>query len=159
MRTILAIDPGNIQSGWVRVDLESKEITGSGVIRNEFLLESFEHSPPGEDVAIEWIQAMGMPCGQEVFQTCLWVGMFVREAQQNSSLVRLIHRNLIRQHHCQSARAKDSNIIQSLKDKYGSKGTKGNPGYFYGVSSHAWQAFAVAAYCIEGARSNKEIHL
>ena len=158
MKTILGIDPGNIQSGWVRVSLKTGEILGSGVTRNEFILESFKEGGD-EDVAIEWIQAMGMAVGQEVFQTCLWAGIFTREAQRNSSLVRLIPRGLIKLHHCQSARAKDANIIQALKDKYGDKGTKGDPGFFYGVSSHAWQAFAVAAYCIEGARSDKEIHL
>lgn len=154
MKTILAIDPGNTQSGFAVV--ENGIISKSGVLRNELLLNEIQ-SFDGDCVAIEWIQAMGMSVGQEVFQTCLWAGIFTREAQLNGLLVRLIPRGLIKIHHCHSARAKDANIIQSLKDKYGSKGTKGDPGYFYGVSSHAWQAFAVASYCMERARSDKEI--
>lgn len=156
MRTLLAIDPGNKESGFVLV--RDGVIGKSGVARNQVLLDEIENLA-GDDVAIEWIQAMGMAVGQEVFQTCLWAGIFTREAQRNGSLVRLIPRGLIKLHHCQSARAKDANIIQSLKDKYGDKGTKAEPGFFYGVSSHAWQAFAVAAYCMEGAKSEKEIHL
>jgi hypothetical protein len=60
-------------------------------------------------------------------------------------------------HHCGNMRAKDKNIIQALKDKYGEKGTKADPGFFYGISSHVWQAFAVAAYVAEGGKSDKEI--
>jgi len=97
---------------------------------------------------------MGMTVGKEVFETCMWVGRF---AQAANAPVRLIPRGRIKMHHCGNMRAKDGNISQSLRDKYGEKGTKSAPGYFFGVSSHAWQAFAVAAYAMEGASDKSEI--
>lgn len=46
----------------------------------------------------------------------------------------------------------DSGIIAELADRFApgvsnkGKGTVKEPGFFYGMSGHAWQAFAVAAY-------------
>ncbi len=154
--TIIGIDPGNKQSGWVIIGPDGK-IESSGVIENNLLLKSLEDQAECEFprvVAIEWIQAMGMAVGKEVFETCLWAGRF---AQAANCFVRMIPRGRIKMHHCGSARAKDGNICQSLRDKYGEKGTAKAPGYFFGVSSHAWQAFAVAAYAMEGAKDESEI--
>lgn len=152
---ILAIDPGTTQSGCVLV--QDGKIIFSDVMANAELLYQIE-SKHGWDaidlVAIEWIQSMGMKVGKEVFETCMWVGRF---AQAANCPVRLIPRGKIKLHHCGQSRAKDGNVVQSLKDKYGNKGTKANPGYFYGMKSHAWQAFAVAAYVIEGAKDENEI--
>jgi hypothetical protein len=156
MSTItVGIDPGNKQSGWVCVQFG--RIVGSGVCDNgELLKHTFFNSPKPNVIAIEWIQAMGMSVGKEVFETCMWVGRFAQAARCH---VRLIPRGRIKLHHCGSARAKDGNIAQALRDKYGEKGTKKEPGYFYGVSSHAWQAFAVAAYVMEGAEHESEIRI
>ncbi|MEN6404027.1 MAG: hypothetical protein ABFD94_18945, partial [Armatimonadia bacterium] len=108
---------------------------------------------PEDIMAVEWINAMGMAVGREVFETCLWAGRFTMAAPCVS---RLVHRGLIKLHHCGSSRAKDGNIVQALKDKYGDKGTKSSPGYFYGIASHMWQAFAIASYVLEGASDPKE---
>lgn len=43
----------------------------------------------------------------------------------------------------------DTMVVRALKEKYGQKGTKANPGFFYGMSKDAWQAFALAAYVVE----------
>ncbi len=40
-------------------------------------------------------------------------------------------------------RAKDANISQALRDRFGEKGTKAHPGWFYGVSKDVWSAIAV----------------
>ena len=150
---IIGIDPGNRQSGFVRV--EDGEIISFGTWDNESLLIALDGIQV-DVIAIEWIQAMGMAVGKEVFETCLWVGRF---AQASASPVRLIPRGKIKLHHCGSARAKDGNVAQSLRDKYGDKGTKKEPGYFYGISSHIWQAFAVAAYVLEGSNHADVIYI
>jgi hypothetical protein len=158
MKTIIGIDPGNKESGWCIVGSDGK-IESSGVMENNLMLKSLEDQSECEFprvVAIEWIQAMGMAVGKEVFETCLWAGRFAQAAQCH---VRLVPRGRIKHHHCGSAKAKDGNIAQALRDKYGQKGTKAEPGYFYGVSSHAWQAFAVAAYVLEGAEHEAEIQI
>jgi hypothetical protein len=152
--TILGIDPGNKQSGWCCV--QHGKIVGSGVADNETVINLTAIGQHNVILAIEWIQGMGMAVGKEVFETCWWAGRF---AQQHRGPVRMIPRGRIKLHHCGSARAKDGNIVQALKDKYGDKGTKSAPGYFYGVSSHAWQAFAVAAYVMEGAEHESEIRI
>lgn len=154
---ILAIDPGNSQSGFVIVEFD--KIMSSGVVSNSEMLDMIEYHAERFDggfnaIAIEWIQSMGMTVGKEVFETCMWVGRF---AQAADCPVRLIPRGKIKLHHCGQARAKDANIVQAIKDKYGDKGTKREPGYFYGMKSHAWQAFAVAAYVMEGATDPAEI--
>lgn len=153
MKTILAIDPGNKQSGWACV--QGGNLIGSGVLVNNDLLKltAFRSA---DIIAIEWIQAMGMAVGREVFETCMWVGRFV-EASKTPE-IRLIPRGVIKHHHCGKTTAKDGNVAQALRDKYGEKGTKKAPGYFFGVSSHAWQAFAVAAYVMEGGKHDNEIH-
>ena len=151
----MGIDPGTTQSGVV---MWTDNIIGwPDVIPNEDVLGWIqEHNP--DVVAIEWIQAMGMAVGKEVFETCLWAGRFVERANSCGISCRCVPRGVIKLHHCMSPRANDSNIAQALRDKYGEKGTKKEPGFFYGVKSHAWQACAVAAYIAEGGRDPKELH-
>lgn len=151
---ILAIDPGNKESGYVIV--EDGRITDSGVRDNDIVQAICKGVPEGFVLAIEWIQSMGMAVGKEVFETCLWAGRF---AECFEGPVRLIPRGAMKIHHCHNARAKDANITQALKDKYGDKGTSKAPGFFFGVSSHAWQAFAVAAFVMEGGNHPGEIRI
>jgi hypothetical protein len=157
MKTIIGIDPGNKQSGWCII-APNGTIEASGVSENHEVLSmiaaKMKQGTNWHLLAIEWIQAMGMAVGAEVFETCLWAGRF---AQAAGCQVRMIPRGKIKLHHCHSARAKDANIIQSLKDKYGDKGTKKAPGFFYGVNSHAWQAAAVGLYVLEGGNHESEI--
>jgi len=168
---ILAIDPGTTKSGvvnWIKTAPERGSmtdrnfITDPQIITNEEVLAAI----PGylyldarrfDLVVIEWIQSQGMAVGKTTFETCLWVGRFVEEATHRNIPVRCVPRGAIKMHHCGSMRAKDGNISQSLRDKYGEKGTKADPGFFFGVASHAWQACAVAAYVAEGADHEDEL--
>ena len=56
----------------------------------------------------------------------------------------------VKQHICHDSRAKDSNIIQALVDRFAygqrnrGKGIKKEPGFFYGFKADIWQAFALA---------------
>ena len=81
MGTILAIDPGNIESGYVIVEHDGEEIRRvleAGKIDNNVLLPLIAQKLYGNgyDVAIEMIAGMGMTVGQEVFDTCVWIGRF-----------------------------------------------------------------------------------
>lgn len=142
--TVLAIDPGSEKSAYVVWD--GTKICAAHIVPNEELLSSLLFGGTYELVAIEMIQHMGMSAGASLFTTCVWIGRFHERAQVP---VRLVYRNLIKFHHCQSARAKDGNIAQALRDKYGEKGTKANPGVTYGLASHTWQAFALATFITE----------
>lgn len=166
---IIAIDPGTNESGYIGWSVWSGEaelerhhkINHIGNIDNDTVLgmlgcmTSFDAEK--DVVAIEWIQSYGMPVGKETFETCLWVGRFLQACLSFGYNVRLIPRSPIKLWHCGSPRAKDSNISQALRDKYGEKGTKAEPGFFYGVSKHAWQACAVAAYVAEGGDNEAEL--
>jgi hypothetical protein len=100
------------------------------------------------------VASYGMVVGADVFQTVLQTGRFVEVAVEASQRFRvgLIYRHNIKLHHCHSARAKDTNVIQALVDRFASgepnkgKGTKAAPGFFYGFRGDVWQAFALAAY-------------
>jgi hypothetical protein len=156
---ILAIDPGNIESGFVVLDSDLRPIE-SGKIKNEELLEELERNrfwmipnldEDGFYVAIEMIASMGMAVGQSVFETCVWIGRFTQALSSvGYDNVTYIYRKDEKMNICGSMKAKDSNIIQALIDRFApntsnkGKGTKKNPGWFYGFKKDIWQAYAVA---------------
>jgi len=150
MKTIIAIDPGTAESGVViwdggtRIDLARK-------MPNDEMLRMVRMIPQPElcELHIEMIASYGMAVGKEVFETCVWIGKFCEAFKGRHSLV---YRRDVKLHHCGQARAKDGEVAQALRDKYGVKGTKAAPGFFYGFSADVWQAFALAAYVVEKAK-------
>lgn len=147
--TLLAIDPGFTESGWV-ITNDANDVLRNGVVPNDQLLAMIQ-SAPAASIAIEMVASYGMPVGREVFETVLWIGRFV-QAWPEPADVRLVYRRDVKLHLCADSRAKDSNIRQALLDLYprsgGGKtpqvGTKSQPGPLYGMSTHAWPALAVA---------------
>lgn len=151
MGVILAIDPGNIQSGYVLVEHDGQEIRkvlDVGKIPNEEIYKvlcwQYEH------LAIEMVAGMGMPVGQEVFDTCFWIGRFWEYAEiyRQGYQIQKIFRREEKLYLCGCLSAKDKNIRQALIDRYGVVGTKKNPGFFYvngtKFAKDMWQAMAVA---------------
>lgn len=142
---ILAIDPGNIESAYVVLDesLRPLEFTKES---NITLIEKIYsgHFEGITHIAIEMIASYGMPVGKEVFETCVWIGKF-EEASLNTNFpkIQYIYRKDEKLNLCFSCRAKDSNVIQALKDRFGDKGTKKDPGWFFGFAKDVWQAYAV----------------
>ena len=71
---ILAIDPGNAQSGWCIIDRETMKPQDFGKTDNNELLDSFERLIrvyQVDAVVIEMVACYGMPVGREVFETCV----------------------------------------------------------------------------------------
>lgn len=146
---IFAIDPGPDMSGWV--DLTDGKPVAFGHCENDELLAILGKSRlTCEILAIEWIQNYGMPAGQSLFMTALWVGRFV-EMWPHVSL--LVTRPTVKCHVCGSARAKDGNVRQALVDRFGGKelgiGRKKTPGPLYGLRGHCWAALAVAVTVLD----------
>lgn len=143
---ILAIDPGNKQSGWCLFDGE--RVHDSGVLDNNEMLARVMLNQD-KALAIEMIASYGMAVGREVFETCVWIGRFL---QAHRAEAQLIYRKDVKLHLCGTTKAKDANIRQAIIDLFpatgGGKtpqiGTKKQPGPLYGISSHAWAALAVA---------------
>lgn len=154
MSLILAVDPGNTQSGFVLFNPVLGHVVSAGVRDNDNMLALVsEWAKEGNcTCAIEMIASYGMPVGKEVFDTCVWVGQFVREWKSISGTdATLVYRKDVKLHLCGTHHAKDSNIRQALLDKFGAQGTKKNKGPLYGVKSHMWAALAVAVTASERA--------
>lgn len=150
---ILGIDPGTTQSGVCFYD-DSGIIRKPGVHPNAAVIDLiYSWSKIDGAVAIENIESSrGMPVGADTFTTVRWIGRFQQAAFDPEAVI-LIPRGAVKLHICGSAKAKDSNIRQALIDRIGPPGVKANPGPTFGVTSHAWQALAVAVT----ARDTKEI--
>jgi hypothetical protein len=144
---ILAIDPGSTQSGIAYVQRGSYEPRSARKLDNE---EVFELSLPSE-VVIEMVAhyGTGMPAGKTVFDTAVWIGRFYQHFTALGLPVELMMRGEVKMNICGTMRAKDSNIIQALVDRFApgarnyGKGTKKEPGWFYGFSADIWQAYAL----------------
>ena len=154
---VLAIDPGTTESGFVVYDTETKLPLESGKDLNEHVMTYIEHVK-WDKLLIEMVAhyGLGMPAGKTVFETCVWIGRFWQHAFHCKTLpsVRLVYRKEVCLHLCGSVRAKDKNVIQVLKDRYGgerkiSVGTKAAPGPLYGFKADAWQALGVAVTGVE----------
>lgn len=94
-----------------------------------------------DKMIIEMIASYGMPVGESVFETCVWIGRFIQA--RRCSQFEYIYRKEEKMNLCQSLRAKDGNIRQALIDRFGEVGTKKNQGFFYGFKKDIWAAFAV----------------
>lgn len=163
MTRVLAIDPGNTESAYALIDQATRRPMEFAKVPNGDLLDELEglttyghaHGLCADVVAIEMVASYGMPVGADVFETCVWIGRFYERINTRGSLgidVRLVKRHPVKLHHCQSARAKDSNITQALVDRFApgqpnrGKGTKNEPGWFHGFAADVWQAYALAVY-------------
>ncbi len=152
---ILAIDPGTTESAYVILDENLKPIDFGKIdndkLRGKIRWGNFELSA----VAIEMIASYGKAVGQEVFDTCVWIGRFAETVEKYREIEpALIYRRSVKINLCNSTSAKDSNVIQALIDRFAygqsnrGKGTKKSPGWFHGFSKDVWQAYAVGiTYC------------
>lgn len=152
---ILAIDPGNTESGYVLLE-DDLSVIDLGKVKNRELTERIKkHFETCEELdykincAIEMIASYGMAVGQSVFETCIWIGRFTEICNSYGIEPKYIYRKDEKMNLCNSMKAKDSNIIQALVDRFApntpnkGKGTKSNPGWFYGFKKDIWQAYAV----------------
>ena len=146
---ILAVDPGNEESAYCVIDKKTYKPIEFGKIKNEALLDYiFDDLPDGVDtLVIEKVASYGMAVGATVFDTCIWTGRIVQNYLDFTSVyhqkVEYIYRKEEKMNLCNSMKAKDSNIIQALIDRFGVVGTKKEKGWFYGFKKDIWAAYAV----------------
>ncbi|MAT51524.1 MAG: hypothetical protein CMK32_10115 [Porticoccaceae bacterium] len=160
---VVGVDPGTWQSAWAWID--GTEVIEHGYCANEDLLQMIRDRYFGEsELAIEMVASYGLAVGSSTFETVRWIGRFQEAYELGSSgtPAKLLYRKqdsegipAILLHICKNSRAGDSNVRQAIIDMYeptgGGKvpqvGTKKNQGPLYGISSHVWQALAVAITC------------
>lgn len=156
---VFAIDPGNIQSAYCVVDVETLRPLDFGKIQNEQLRQyilDFQFDREQDRAVVEMVQSFGMAVGAEVFETVFWVGRFT-ECLNRRLLVPAgrVYRKEEKLHICHSTKAKDSNIRMALIDRFAKhdfkfgRGTKKDPDWFYGFAADVWAAYAVALTFIE----------
>ena len=154
---VLAIDPGNESSAYIIIDAATCRPITFGKSPNQGLRMALPGFAEGATVAIEMVASYGMTVGGEVFETCVWIGRFIERVWPEPEL---IYRRNIKLHHCQSPRAKDANITQALIDRFTpgapnrGKGTKKEPGWFYGFAADIWQAYALAVYVADTTKAD-----
>ena len=172
---ILAIDPGNIVSGYCLMDENYKPVM-FGKEDNNFILSKIDiladtYDPWGlfqekhsmlhpKAAVIEMVASYGMPVGQTVFDTCVWIGRFTQQLENNGIPVYYVKRKEYVVEFCGSSRANDANVRQYLIDRFApntanyGKGTKKEPGWFKGFSKDVWQAYAIGTYFLDKEKEN-----
>lgn len=155
MSTVLAIDPGNTHSGWALINTADCRPIAHGKTENGDLqgrLWTAASSVIEADHAvIEMVASYGMAVGATVFDTCVWIGRLYTAIEcHTGNEPELVFRRDVKLHHCGQTKAKDTNIRQALVDRFApgqpnhGKGTKADPGWFYGFHADVWQAYALA---------------
>ena len=158
-KRLLAIDPGNEESGAVIVDTETLRPIDSAKIANE-QLEAFMicRTDLYDEAIIEMVASYGMPVGETVFETCVAIGRFEQILDVNGIDHDRMFRREVKRQLCGSVTAKDANVTAALVDKFApgepnrGKGTKASPGWFYGFRADIWQAYALAVAYMEKER-------
>ena len=173
---LFAIDPGNKESAYVLLNIADSYDVKKGcfiyhpqsiTLRRfgkescwtvaeilENWLASALHNEP-RVVAIERVQAMGMPVGYEIFETCEWIGRYSQLCDLHCVAPQYVYRLEEKITLCNDSKAKDANIRQALIDRFAKhdfkngKGTKANPDVFYGFKADIWAAMAVATTCMD----------
>lgn len=140
---VYGIDPGPEKSGWFLWDSSNRRGLSCGWDTNQEILDTMI-ALRGSNVAVacEKIVSYGMPVGENVFQTCIWIGRFLQALWPNPFYQ--IPNAAVRGYLCRSSKARDVNVRAALIEKHGPVGVKKNPGPFYGCSGHMWSAAAVA---------------
>lgn len=161
---LLAIDPGNEQSAYVFVDIDTHMPLWFAKKNNAEAMQDIldyirESRQTGfadiKAAAIEMVASYGMAVGASVFQTCVQIGRFAERLEQIGCHIDYIYRKDEKMRICGQMKAKDSNIRQALIDKYAKfdfkngKGTKENPDWFYGFRADVWQSYAVGITWID----------
>lgn len=97
-------------------------------VENDYLKSwIYTHDDLFDELIIEMVASYGMPVGETVFQTCVWIGRFIQQVDYIGKKYSYIYRKDEKMNICHSMKAKDSNIRQALIDRFGQVGTKKKP--------------------------------
>lgn len=146
---LLAIDPGTSRGAAVLWDMTENRVCYAFERDNADLLSLIKSQTDAIYIRCERLECFGMPVGAEVFETAYWIGRAMEASAVRYLNFQLVSRRAVKLHFCGSARAKDGNVAQALRDRLGDKGTKAKPGPLYGIAGHCWQALAIAVYAAD----------
>jgi len=172
MRYVLAIDPGNNESGIALLNSDYRPVFKAKLDNHEilkaFTLQSIYTSEEPINPVLEYIQKIdevviemvshygsGMSAGKTVFDTCVWIGRFAEHFLLMGRSVTLMERRYVKLGLCGTSIAKDSNVTQALIDRFAygvsnhGKGKKKQQGWFFGFKADIWQAYAIGVVYID----------
>ena len=136
---------------------DGEKIIGKEISPNERMLEICSNGLSTHIMAIEQIKCMGMAVADSVFDTVFWTGRFCQTWEQARGKWERVPRMAVKMHICQNSRARDSNIIQALKDRFEQDLLpKQRPkGILKGLKADLWQAFALAVFYFDTRMPNQ----
>ena len=151
---IFAIDPGSTQSGVVHWDDQTGRIFLKEKWDNKYLGVALQKYSHGSDLhfVIEQI-TLYQRADMHIHDTILWYGRFLEILSAKGITPTFVTRSDVKKillpgNH--TVDRKDSTVCAYLRDRFApgvsnnGKGTKKEPGYFYGFKADIWQAFALA---------------
>lgn len=155
---ILAIDPGPEKSSWVCWQAgEERVVAGDDQRENADLAKHLKAqlrglsvwAPDAERLVIERPVVLGGKAPTAaLMETSRWAGVF--EGAWPGEVDRLTYHR-VRAHLTRCGSANEAAVREALISRFApsgygpqGKGTKANPGPFYGVAGHMWSAVAVA---------------
>ena len=157
---LVAIDPGTKASGVCLLSTNDMKPIWCAKLCNHYVIATtlsqiYNLRLIGAEityrVVIERMQGNNMPVSSDVFETCEWIGRFT---EGFSSLyktdVSYVYRREEYKALCSNIYThNDKGVRQALVDRFAygeknyGKGTKKEPGWFYGFSADSWSAYAV----------------
>lgn len=146
---LIAVDTGTRDSAYVVVETDTYEILEAKKVPNEDMLKLLRDGYY-DDCVVEMFSSYGGGSGRDVFESIVMVGRVVESQWWRFERDgKVIPRIEVKKHVCGTVNANDASVIRALKDRFGDKGTKKNPGWFYGVKMDCWQAYALAVTHID----------
>lgn len=123
---LLALDPGNRETGWVEFREDASRLGGmqilqTGITPNKELRLAFrtEFAPCDTRLILETPRPRGQLTSAEEMDTLIAVGRFVQEWSRLGGHWSMVFRHVVKSVICQNPNAKDKNILQALKDRFG----------------------------------------
>lgn len=124
----MALDPGNLETGWALVREDSSAVGGlqlidKGIAANKELRSMFVKNkifdPRRQVLLVETPKPRGQPTAAEEMDTLLAVGRFVQQWAVRGGRWSLVFRGDVKSVVCGDAKAKDAHIRQAMIDRFG----------------------------------------
>lgn len=157
---ILCLDVGTEESAYCIINSETYKPLKFEKINNIELLKIVKNEKY-DKMVYEEFQCYGMAIGVSTIKSITWNGRYIQSALDRNKPVEYIYRKEEKMNLCGSMKAKDTNIRQSLIDRFAEfdlkqgKGTKDNKDFFYGFKSDIWASYAVGVTYLDKIKEQK----
>lgn len=156
---LMGVDPGSSLSAYTVIERSTRRPIIFGKVPNADLLKLISDFDAAASwgtynpslLAVEMVITNGMPARAEVFDACVQIGRVQERWDSFFAPSVRISVSEVRAHLCGGHRgAKDQNVRIALLDRFAygvrnyGKGTKSDPGWFYGFAADVWQSYAIA---------------